>query len=89
MAEEHGTWVNRDDRLQRYEQARGAPGMARPAWWVAGEVLLGRGPNDDAPASADEAFELLGRYYPAFAGISYRDIGFSGRALAGAAQGVR
>ncbi len=89
MAEEHGTWVNRDDRLQRYEQARGAPAMARPAWWAAGEVLLGRGPDADAPASADDAFALLGRYYPVFAGLSYRDIGLSGRVLAGATQGAR
>ena len=25
------------------------PGMARPAWWVAGEVLAGPGPSADAP----------------------------------------
>src|SRR6185295_16307733 len=39
MAEENGTYVNRDRRLQRYQQAKSQPGMARPAWWVAGEVL--------------------------------------------------
>ena len=43
MAEENGTYVNRDGRVQRYTQAKSQPGMARPAWWVAGEVLAGPG----------------------------------------------
>src|SRR5690242_3436818 len=34
MAEENGTYVNRDGRIQRFNQARSQPGMARPAWWV-------------------------------------------------------
>ena len=42
MAEENGTYVNRDRRVQRFHQAKSQPGMARPAWWVAGEVLAGR-----------------------------------------------
>ena len=46
MAEENGTYVNRDRRLQRYTQAKSQPGMARPAWWVAGEVLAGPGPSE-------------------------------------------
>ncbi len=61
MAEENGTYVNRDRRVQRYQQARSQPGMARPAWWVAGEVLAGPGPSADAPSTAAEAFALLGR----------------------------
>src|SRR2546430_2949398 len=45
VAEEEGTFVNRDGPVQRYFQAEPAPGMARPAWWVLGELLrtLGRG----------------------------------------------
>ncbi|HYK81901.1 MAG TPA: 2Fe-2S iron-sulfur cluster-binding protein, partial [Gemmatimonadales bacterium] len=38
-AEEDGTYVNRDGRVQRYCQAKPAPGMARPAWWVLSELL--------------------------------------------------
>ena len=34
-----GAFVNRDGRIQRFWPAKAAPGMARPAWWVAGEVL--------------------------------------------------
>jgi predicted molibdopterin-dependent oxidoreductase YjgC len=81
MAEENGTYVNRDRRLQRYNQAKSQPGMARPAWWVAGEVLAGPGPSPSAPATAAQAFELLGDYWPFFAGITYADVGYTGRVL--------
>jgi NADH-quinone oxidoreductase subunit G len=83
MAEENGTYVNRDRRLQRYSQAKSQPGMARPAWWVAGEVLAGPGPSADAPSTAAEAFALLGERWPAFAGLSHADLGFTGRVLQG------
>ena len=82
MAEENGTYVNRDRRIQRYHQARSQPGMARPAWWIAGEVLAGAGPSADAPATAEEAFALVGAAWPVFAGLSYADLGFTGRVLA-------
>jgi NADH dehydrogenase/NADH:ubiquinone oxidoreductase subunit G len=89
MAEENGTYVNRDLRLQRYQQAKAQPGMARPAWWIAGEVLAGPGPDADAPATAAEAFALLGDQWPVFSGISHADLGFTGRVLtAEASSGV-
>ena len=81
MAEENGTYVNRDGRLQRFQQARAQPGMARPAWWVAGEVLGGPGPDADAPATASEAFDLLAARFDVFAGLSHAELGFSGRVL--------
>ena len=84
MVEENGTYVNRDGRVQRFLQARSAPGMARPAWWVAGEVLAGQGPDPSAPATADAAFAELGRHWPALAGLTYADLGLTGRVLAGA-----
>ena len=58
--------------------------MARPAWWVAGEVLAGPGPSADAPSTAAEAFALLGERWPVFAGLSHADLGFTGRVLPGA-----
>ena len=88
MAEENGTYVNRDRRLQRYAQAKSQPGMARPAWWVAGEVLAGPGPSADAPSTAAEAFELLGERWPVFAGVSHADLGFTGRVLQGGAPAL-
>jgi NADH-quinone oxidoreductase subunit G len=81
MAEETGSYVNRDRRLQRYHQARSQPGMARPAWWVAGEVLAGPGPSADAPGTAADAFLLLADRWPVFAGLSHPELGFSGRVL--------
>jgi NADH-quinone oxidoreductase subunit G len=84
MAEENGTYVNRDLRAQRYQQAKSQPGMARPAWWVAGEVLAGPGPDADAPSTAAEAFALLGESVPAFAGLAHGELGFGGRTLRGA-----
>jgi NADH-quinone oxidoreductase subunit G len=81
MAEENGTYVNRDRRIQRYQQAKAQPGMARPAWWVAGEVLAGPGPDASAPATAADAFALLGERWPVFAGLSHDDLGFTGRVL--------
>jgi len=91
MAEENGTYVNRDRRIQRYNQAKSQPGMARPAWWVAGEVIAGPGPSASAPATAAQAFELLGKRWPVFAGTTYDDIGFTGRVLSdvGDAVGAR
>jgi predicted molibdopterin-dependent oxidoreductase YjgC len=81
MAEENGTYVNLDRRIQRYHQARSQPGMARPAWWIAGEVLASQGPSPDAPATAEEAFALVGATWPVFGGLTYADLGFTGRVL--------
>src|SRR5258707_4844441 len=38
VAEEEGTFVNRDGREQRYFQAKPAPGMAQPAAWVLAQL---------------------------------------------------
>jgi NADH-quinone oxidoreductase subunit G len=79
MAEENGTYINRDGRIQLYSQAKSQPGMARPAWWVAGEVLAGPGPSRSAPGTAAEAFALLSERWPVFAGLGHVDLGYSGR----------
>ena len=84
VAEEEGTFVNRDGRVQRYLQAKPAPGMAQPAWWVLGELgaLLGveRGGGVGAPASAAAAFDRLAATVLAFAGLSYAQLGLGGAA---------
>src|SRR6266508_1885454 len=78
IAEEDGTFVNRDARVQRYFQAKPAPGMARPAWWVFAELLaaLGRG---EPLASAGHAFDALARAAAPFAGLSYAGLGMAGK----------
>lgn len=77
VAEEDGTFVNRDGRVQRYFQAKSAPGMARPAWWVLGQLLQETGAGEPV-MSAAEVFDLLAAEEPAFAGLSYARIGLKG-----------
>jgi NADH-quinone oxidoreductase subunit G len=48
VAEEDGTFVNRDGRVQRYFQAKPAPGMARPAAWLLGELAAALTPREVA-----------------------------------------
>jgi NADH-quinone oxidoreductase subunit G len=80
VAEEDGTFVNRDGRVQRYLQSRATPGMARPAWWVLGELaaVLDRG---EAPGSAAAAFAALADEVAAFGGLSYQSLGLRGAPL--------
>jgi NADH-quinone oxidoreductase subunit G len=81
IAEEEGTFVNRDGRVQRYWQAKPAPGMAQPAWWVLSEVLarLGRGSH---LATAAEAFDRVAEEVEGFRGLSYAGLGFGGQLVA-------
>jgi len=82
MAEEHGTYVNRDSRAQVYRQAKAPPGMARPAWWVAAEAA-GRITEDRLiPQTANDAIIMLGESIPALAGLTHQTMGFIGRPLA-------
>jgi len=82
MAEENGTYLNRDHRIQRFLQARPGPGMARPAWWVAAETWSRLAEGRDAPGSAAEAFAALGQEIEELAGLRYEELGLTGRALA-------
>jgi len=83
VVEELGAYVNRDGRIQRFWPAKAAPGMARPAWWVAGEVAsLVSGGN--APQTADQAYAVAGSLATQFGGVPYGELGFVGRAVAGA-----
>jgi NADH-quinone oxidoreductase subunit G len=43
VAEEEGTFTNRDGRDQPYYQAKPAPGMAQPAAWVLGQLVTALG----------------------------------------------
>ncbi|MGD8727646.1 MAG: molybdopterin-dependent oxidoreductase, partial [Gemmatimonadales bacterium] len=88
VAEEDGTFVNRDGRVQRYLQAKPAPGMARPAWWVLGE-LAAELEGAEPLASADEAFDGVARDVPAFHGLSYQRLGLRGVTVQTATAEVR
>ena len=79
MAEENGTYVNRDGRVQRFTQAKAPPGMARPAWWVAAEGWSRLEAGREVPETAALAFAALGAGIPALSGLSYADLGATGR----------
>ncbi len=80
VAEEDGTFVSRDRRIQRYFQAKPAPGMARPAWWVLGELLAALGQGGPF-LSASEVFDWLSREEAVFGGLSYDRLGTQGVVL--------
>ena len=79
VAEEEGTFVNRDGRVQRYLQAKPAPGMARPAWWVLSELL---GSGERGAGAAAGIFDLLAQSVDGFAGLSYAELGLGGKKIA-------
>jgi NADH-quinone oxidoreductase subunit G len=89
MAEENGSYVNRDGRVQRFTGARAAPGMARPAWWIAAEAWALGGSGRQAPGAAADAFARLSETVPALGGLTYRDLGHTGRVLETAAAMAR
>ena len=84
MAEEQGVFVNRDLRAQRFLPAKSAPGMARPAWWVASQAWRRGADGRIAPSTASEAFGALAP----FAGVTYRDLGLTGRMVAPSPAGA-
>jgi len=76
VAEEDGTFVNRDGRVQRYFQAKPAPGMARPAWWVLSE-LVAEHEGVARAVGAEDVFDMLAASEP-FSGLSYGRLGMLG-----------
>ncbi|HEX9691152.1 MAG TPA: 2Fe-2S iron-sulfur cluster-binding protein [Gemmatimonadales bacterium] len=88
VAEEDGTFVNRDGRVQRYQQAKSGPGMARPAWWVLAELLREMGLGEGF-AGAAEVFAALADGESSFDGLSYPSLGFVGRAVSGEVEMAR
>jgi NADH-quinone oxidoreductase subunit G len=85
VVEEDGSFVNRDGRVQRYRQARTAPGMARPAWWILSALLREMGEGDGADTAAS-AFAMVAASEPAFHGLSYETVGFRGVLTADVAE---
>src|ERR671934_263577 len=84
FAEEEGTFTNLRGRVQRFLQAKAAPGSARPVWWAVAGLLafLGEGTSFFL---ASEVFAALAAARPEFAGLSYESLGLRGQLLTGAA----
>ena len=80
FAEEEGSFVNAQGRVQRYLQGLQAPGSARPAWLVLGALAAALG-GEGTPASAADVFAGLVAAHPAFAGMTHDALGDLGAAL--------
>ena len=87
VAEEEGTFTNLRGRVQRFLQAKAAPGLARPSWYALGDLnnALGLKGEYFLPSTV---FAALAASESAFAGLSYDTIGLHGAPVAGAAAGV-
>jgi NADH-quinone oxidoreductase subunit G len=81
--EEEGTFTNLRGRVQRFLQAKAAPGFARPSWFVLGDLLAALG-GPGGPFLASDAFAALAAAHPEFAGMSYDTLGLKGRPVASA-----
>jgi NADH-quinone oxidoreductase subunit G len=77
VVEEEGTLTNLRGRVQRFLQAKAAPGMARPSWYVLADLLVAMGESAGYFVAAD-VFTALSAAEPAFAGLSYDTLGLRG-----------
>ncbi len=82
MAEEDGTFTNLRGRVQRYLQAKQAPGLVRPAWSALGDLLTALGESALYFLPSD-VFAALAAAVPAFAGLDYDRLGLVGVPVAG------
>lgn len=85
MAEEEGTLTNLRGRVQRFLQAKAAPGLARPSWYALTDLLAAMGEASDCYVVSD-VFAALAAREPAFAGLSYDSLGLRGLPVVDAAQ---
>ena len=79
-AELDGTFTNYQRRVQRLWRAFPAPGEARPRWELAAALLRRLG-APFAASSAREVFALMAGELREFAGLDYKLVGATGRAL--------
>jgi NADH-quinone oxidoreductase subunit G len=85
FAEEEGTFTNLRGRVQRFMQAKAAPGLARPAWYALGDLLDVLGAATKF-YTASEVFDAITTAHPDFAGLSYDALGLRGLPVLSAAQ---
>ncbi len=83
-AEEEGTFTNLRGRVQRFLQAKAAPGLARPSWFVLADLVAALGRKGDY-LTAEAVFAALAASEAPFAGMSYDSLALRGQlsALAG------
>jgi NADH-quinone oxidoreductase subunit G len=87
FAEEEGTFTNLRGRVQRFLQAKTAPGFARPSWYVLSDLLAAIGVNANY-SLASEVFSAMAAVRAEFAGMSYDVLGAKGKVIAGEMAGA-
>ncbi len=87
VAEEEGTFTNLRGRVQRFLQAKAAPGLARPSWFALADLnaALGLQAEHFLPSAV---FAAMAASEPAFAGLSYESLGLYGAPVATAPAGA-
>jgi NADH-quinone oxidoreductase subunit G len=81
FAEEEGTVTNLRGRVQRFMQAKTAPGLSRPTWLVLGDLLGALGTQNQFLLPS-EVFAKLASSRKEFAGLTYETLGYRGLSLA-------
>jgi NADH-quinone oxidoreductase subunit G len=85
FSEEEGTFTNLRGRVQRFLQARAAPGMARPSWYVLADLAAALGEEGDFLLPS-QVFFAMSRATPAYSGLAYDALGLSGLVVSDAAS---
>jgi predicted molibdopterin-dependent oxidoreductase YjgC len=87
FTEEEGTFTNLRGRVQRFMQAKAAPGFARPSWYVLSDLLAELGATTNY-SLASEVFKQLAATRSEFNGMSYDKLGLKGAVVAGTTAGT-
>ncbi|MDH3225203.1 MAG: 2Fe-2S iron-sulfur cluster-binding protein, partial [Gemmatimonadota bacterium] len=83
FAEQEGTFLNAQGRVQRFWQGLQAPLGARPAWLVLGALAVAlEGRGEAAPQTAAQAFARVARDTDALSGMTYETLGTAGAQVA-------
>ena len=78
--ERDGTFTNFEGRVQRFRPALGALGEALPAWEIIGRILAATG-GETTATRAEHWFRALAGAVPAFAGLTYQNLGDQGATI--------
>lgn len=87
FTEEEGTFTNLRGRVQRFLQAKAAPGFARPSWYVLSDLLGLMGVQTNYSLASD-VFKALAAKKAEFNGMSHDKLGLKGASTAGATAGA-
>jgi len=77
-AEEDGTFVNFEGRVQRVQRAHTPRGEGRPGFRVVADLLLALGQDDPGWSSAADVLEALAQNVPQYQGLTLQSIGLLG-----------